>query len=185
MGEVHIKRTFSGHRRREASDKSLAEYVAESALEIRHRNSEWEYLDKTNQSKSETRSATECSDYENAQTKTLARHIEGCGFEATDDLIEKLMRKARFYGANGFVVAAAIDRAWRKVEGTSNRPEKPAWLLAVVENELQNCATAQEVAPAMPPAREERFREGSAPFDMSAAIDALARAKTMSQGVSR
>ena len=79
-------------------------------------------------------SAIEC---ESAEQKALKTHVAGCGIKPTEDLIKELDRKARFYGVTGFRIAAAIDRAWRKVEGTSNVPRGPGWILAVVENELK------------------------------------------------
>jgi hypothetical protein len=49
----------------------------------------------------------------------------------------KLERKRRHYGVTGFVVASAIARAFKLVEGTSNAPKTPSWFAAVVENALR------------------------------------------------
>jgi hypothetical protein len=81
--------------------------------------------------------ATEPFPYENAQDEAIARNIHLCGGEVTRELLYKLRRKAAHFGETGFAVAAAIYRAWRRVEGTSNTPRNvAAWVLAVVESEF-------------------------------------------------
>jgi hypothetical protein len=65
--------------------------------------------------------------------------VWACGFEPTPDLIAKLERKRRYYDVTGFVVASAIARAFKRVQGTSTEPDrqKLGWILAVVENALK------------------------------------------------
>jgi hypothetical protein len=81
--------------------------------------------------------AIEPSPYEKAQADAIANSVQACVFEPTPDLIAKLERKRRHYGVTGFVVASAIARAFKLVEGTSDTPQKPAWFTAVVENALK------------------------------------------------
>jgi len=82
---------------------------------------------------------TEPSPNEKAQTDAIADAVRACGFEPTPDLVGKLERKRRFFGATGFRVAAAISRALKLVEGTSNEPnrQRPGWITVVVENALK------------------------------------------------
>jgi len=82
-------------------------------------------------------SAIEPSPFEKAQADAIANSVRACGFEPTSDLIAKLERKRRHYGVKGFRVASEIDRAFKLVEGTSNHPQGPGWILAVVENALK------------------------------------------------
>ena len=79
---------------------------------------------------------TEPSPFEKAQTEAIADAVRWCGFEPTPDLTAKLDRKRRHYGVTGFVVASAIARAFKLVQGTSSHPQGPGWILAVVENAL-------------------------------------------------
>jgi len=80
---------------------------------------------------------TDPAPYEKAQADAIADAVRASGFEPTPDLVGKLERKRRFFGATGFRVAAAISRAFKLVEGTSNAPQSEAWLYAVVENALK------------------------------------------------
>lgn len=68
------------------------------------------------------------------EASKLRTIIEICGFVPTTEILAKLKRKADFYAVTGFVVVAHIDRAWRKVQGTSDRPRSIGWIFAVVEN---------------------------------------------------
>jgi hypothetical protein len=81
--------------------------------------------------------ATDPSPFEKAQTDAIAHAVRACGFEPTPDLMAKLDHKRRNYTVTGFVVASAINRAFKLVEGTSNYPRKPAWFTTVVENALK------------------------------------------------
>ncbi len=84
-------------------------------------------------------SAIEPFTYDKAETEAIANAVRTCGFEPTRDLIAKLEGKCRHYGVTGFVVASAITRAFKRVQGTSNEPDrtKPGWITVVVENELR------------------------------------------------
>lgn len=67
----------------------------------------------------------------------LKANVTALGFDLTPELLGKLQRKAAFYGANGFQVAAAIARAAKVAERRpSTAPVSPAWFTAVVENAL-------------------------------------------------
>jgi hypothetical protein len=81
---------------------------------------------------------TEPSPFEKAQIEAIANAVRACGFEPTPELIAKLERKRRHYGATGFRIAAAIARAFKLVEGTSNTPQKLPWFTTVVENALRH-----------------------------------------------
>jgi len=84
-----------------------------------------------NQSK---RSATEPTPFSEAEKQTLQMHIEACNIDPTPELLARLARKAHHFGVTGFVIAAHIERARRKVQGTSNMPESAGWIVTVVEN---------------------------------------------------
>jgi len=85
-----------------------------------------------------TSSATDSSnEYKKAQRAAVERTVRAAGIEPTDELIGKLARKAAFYRANGFQVAAAIDRCLDRVKNApSNAPRSEAWVLKCVENEF-------------------------------------------------
>jgi hypothetical protein len=78
--------------------------------------------------------------YEKAQTEAIATAVRACGFEPNPQRLGRLERKGRFYGVTGFRVAAAINRAYKRVEGTSNRPKTFAWFSTVAENDLSAAA---------------------------------------------
>lgn len=129
---------------------------------------------------------TERAHFSSTETEAIERHIGGYeGFEATPEVIGRLERKAKFYGKSGFQVCAAIERAVRKVQGTSNAPQSLGWFVKVVETEfssaaaparssisvgLPTCAGSQ--VPHKPPQRAE-----VPAVDFAASIAALARAK--------
>ncbi len=70
------------------------------------------------------------------QIEALKRHIRFCDFEPSESLLKKLSQKAEFWGVSLFAVSAHIERAWRKVANTSNRPRTEGWFTTVVENAL-------------------------------------------------
>ncbi|MBZ5678230.1 MAG: helix-turn-helix domain-containing protein [Acidobacteriia bacterium] len=95
--------------------------------------------------------------YVKAQTEAIATAVRACGFEPNPQLLGRLERKGQFYRVTGFRVAAAINRAYKRVEGTSNRPKTFAWFSTVVENDLSAAAspsgsyrTATPSAPRIP-----------------------------------
>src|SRR5580704_1314826 len=70
--------------------------------------------------------------FSQTETEAIEPHIRGYKrFEATPELIARLERKAKFYGKTGFQVCAAIERAVRKVQGTSNIPQGLGWFVKV------------------------------------------------------
>jgi len=87
----------------------------------------------------EPAAATEPSPFEKAQAEAIADAVRACGFGPTAELIAKLERKRRHYRVTGFVVASEIARAFKRVEGSSNEPDrlKPGWITVVVENALR------------------------------------------------
>jgi hypothetical protein len=86
--------------------------------------------------------------FSNAERDAIRRHVNAVGIEATGATIATLSRKAKHFGATGFEVAAAIERAWRKVQRKpSNHPEKVAWIFAVVESEFSQRALPRADAP--------------------------------------
>jgi hypothetical protein len=92
--------------------------------------------------------------YSEVARQTLMRQIRLYGFEPSRVLLEKLYRKAAFYGVTLFEVSAHLERAWRKVANTSNRPRTEGWLLAVVENELSGSGNVKSRnAPSRPSER--------------------------------
>ena len=95
--------------------------------------------------------------YEKAQTEAIATAVRACGFEPNPQLLGRLERKGRFYGVTGFRIAAAINRAYKRVEGTSNQPKTFAWFSTVAENDLSaatrpsgSCQTAPPSASRIP-----------------------------------
>lgn len=118
--------------------KALAKPLAKASAP--HLFTELKTEEKKNQSKS---AETDSLSFEKAQTQAIETNVRGCGLEPTPDLIATLHRKAQFYRVNGFVIAAAIDRAWRKVQGKSTAPQGPGWIIAVVENELAGSASRE------------------------------------------
>lgn len=102
--------------------------------------------------------AIEPAAFEETQTQAIEAHVRVSGLEPTAGLLRKLARKARFYGVNGFRIAATIERAWRKVEGTSNIPQGVGWVLAVVENELASASGRHGMV------TEEISGQGKAPW---------------------
>jgi len=86
----------------------------------------------------------EPSSWGQAEGAVVERHVRGCGFEPTNELMATLKRKASFYDVSGFVVAAAIERAWRRAQRTpSARPQRANWIAAVVENDLSKSRPAE------------------------------------------
>lgn len=79
------------------------------------------------------------SAYSSAEDDAIRKVVEGCGIPYSADLRAKLARKGKFYGANGFTIAAAIERARRKVKDKpALRPTSSGWFLTVVENALKS-----------------------------------------------
>lgn len=72
-----------------------------------------------------------------SEVEGIRNAVKHCGFDLSPELLAHLMRKASFYGVNGYVVAAGINRALAKVRRTpSAKPESDRWVLKVVENYL-------------------------------------------------
>ena len=72
-----------------------------------------------------------------AERDAIRSEIQAVGLDSTGACIATLARKAKFYGATGFEIGAAISRAWRKVQRKpSNHPQKIQWIFAVVEAEF-------------------------------------------------
>jgi hypothetical protein len=81
--------------------------------------------------------STDLTYFSQAETDAMKWHIRACSVDPSQNLLARLAEKTRFYGANGFQVAAAIERARRKVERhPSWHPKGPGWITAVVENEF-------------------------------------------------
>ena len=72
-----------------------------------------------------------------AEANAIEGHVRACGLEPTPQLLARLALQSQFYGVNGFRIAAAIERARRRVDGTSNMPRGLGWVIKVVENELK------------------------------------------------
>lgn len=78
-------------------------------------------------------------EFAQAEKEAIERHVQACKLESSRELLGKLYRKARFYRVNGFAIAAAIERARRRVERSPSwKPEGPGWICAVVDNELSS-----------------------------------------------
>jgi len=107
----------------------------------------------------------------------ITAHIEGCGLKATSQLLSKLARKADYYGVNGFVIAAHIERARRNtVLAPSLKPQSPGWILAVVENA---CKMRQEQITKPKPVASAPRIDGSYYGDPGINIAELAELKRM------
>jgi hypothetical protein len=93
----------------------------------------------------EARQDVSLENHRSPQCAAVAREIEATGIEPTPDLLAKLSRKERHYGVNGFVVAAHIARAWKRIAAhPSNHPRGPGWILKVVEQELAFASERRE-----------------------------------------
>ncbi len=79
----------------------------------------------------------QANEFEVAGAQAIENAVKAAGFEPSDELLEKIERKRRFYGATAFQVAAAVERCLRRIEKTpSNAPRSEAWILRCVENEF-------------------------------------------------
>ena len=123
--------------------------------------------------------STDLTYFSQAETEALKRHIGACDLEPRQKLLAKLVAKARFYGANGFQVVAAIERAQRKaVRKPSWRAEGTGWITTVVENEF--ASTMPTPAPAKTNLVE--FTTGAPPIDVAelASLKSIPAARTPS-----
>lgn len=116
------------------------------------------------------------------EANAIERHIRACRLEPTPQLLSTLARQAQFYGVNGFRIAAEIERARRKVEGTSRMPRTLGWVFKVVENALKNQAVHHSRHSEENPKdkAQPRFRRNpDLPSDWQEKITVLARMKKM------
>ena len=68
------------------------------------------------------------------QDSAIRREVECWKIPCTEQLLATLMKKADFYGVNGFQVAAAIANANRKIATKpSAQPQTRGWFVTVVE----------------------------------------------------
>jgi hypothetical protein len=99
-----------------------------------HLITELKILERTTQSHPATPGTSVFSESERS---AIERAVALTGFQANPSLIAKLKRKAEFYRADGYVIAAHIQRAWSKVERRPTTwPQSEHWFPAVVENAL-------------------------------------------------
>lgn len=103
--------------------------------------------------KHETQSESVCRDtvneppsFSHAEAEAIQRHVRATGHEPDARLMGELQRKAQHFRRNGFQIAAAIERGWRKVQGGSNAPRSLGWFVRCVENEfLSGAASGRQV----------------------------------------